>query len=63
MSRNIRRIVRKLARATNAAGGFIWVCVDCGFRAKRLHGEGWARNVAVNHTVSSHHTVRVLELE
>lgn len=62
-SRTVERMIRKLARAVDVQGGFMWLCVDCDFKAKRLHPEGWTRAVAVNHVEYTGHTVRVLELK
>lgn len=62
-SDNVRRMIRKLARIADVVGGYIWLCVDCDFRGNRVHPEGWARAVAVNHVKDTGHTVRMLELK
>jgi len=63
MSKSIVRLVRKLGRKLDAMGGFVWVCVDCPFSARRVHEEKTARYMAVCHVEDFGHTVRMIGLK
>ena len=57
------RNLRGAARELGMVGGFVWICQNCEDRARKIHGEKWARRVAALHCIKTGHTVRVYDFK